>query len=237
MKTSILFAAFLMLGLCAQAQADWNSVVSASNPLASVSAAVDYGSAHSNGTYGSGAFDAARNVQGVVEKAAQFGNQGTVLLNEADLTGVWSPEFVVERTGTKRASMLIRGLPLTFPTIGLDLEQFQSTGQFGFVQYGVENYLFTPNVPSPIDQWRHIVYVNRAGSGFSLNLNGVFAGSNALNISLSRYQIGSNTGTIPESPLTIMDEAILHNRALSPAEIAALAAAVPDPSWHSERLR
>ena len=75
-----------------------------------------------------------------------------------------------------------------------------------------------------------VVYVNRVGSGMSLYLDGQLVGTNPNSIALDRHQIGSNADTVPESPLAIMNAAVLYDRALSPAEIAAHWAAVPEPS-------
>jgi len=237
MKAFIVFATILVIGARAQARADWNSTITASNPMnwyrfneASGSVAVDYGSAHSNGTYGTGLLDAARGVPGPIGKGVQFGNQSTVILGQPDLTGNWSAEFVLERIGEKRSSVLIRGFPYAVPSTALKLEQYNSTEQIGFTQYNVSDYTFSPSVPTPLNQWVDIVYVNRAGSGMSLYLDGVLVGTNPTSISLSRYQIGSDADVIPESPLMNIDAAVIYDRALSPTEIALHAAAVPEPS-------
>jgi Concanavalin A-like lectin/glucanases superfamily len=216
--------------------ATWNAAVAASNPLnwyrlddASGNMAFDAGTDHRNGTYGSGAIDAIREVPGLVGKAVRFGNQSTIFLSAPDLTGDWTAEFVLKRIGSKRSSVLIRGVPFEFPSQALKLEQFENTGQVGFTQYGQVDATFTPPVFSPLDEWIHLVYVNRIGSGLSLYLNGELAGSHPSNINLPRDQIGSWSDTVPESPFAIMDEVVLYNRALTGSEIAAHFAAVPEP--------
>jgi PEP-CTERM motif len=215
----------------------WNATIAASNPLdwyqfneLSGSALIDYGSAHLNGTYGTGPTSATLGVPGILGAAAQFGDQSTAIMNGPDVTGNWSAEFVLKRIGTKISSVLIRGTPFAFPTTALKLEQYPGTEQVGFTQYGVVDYTFSPAVPTPFGQWMDLVYVNRAGSGLSSFLDGQLVGTNPNSIDLDRYQIGSNADTVPESPLAIMNAAVLYNRALSPSEIAAHWAAVPEPS-------
>lgn len=229
----------LVCNASAAIPAAWNSVITASNPLnwyrldeLSGGTAVDSGSEQRNGNFGVGAIDATRGIPGLVGTAVQFGNQSTIFLSAPDLAGDWTAEFVLKRIGSKRSSVLIRGIPFEFPSQALKLEQFDSTGQVGFTQFGQVDATFSPPVFSPLDEWIHLVYVNRIGSGIDLYMNGVLAGRHPSNISLPRDQIGSWSDTIPESPLAIMDEVVLYNRALSPVEIAAHFAIVPEPtSW------
>src|SRR4029077_15396159 len=165
------------------------------------SALIDYGSAHLNGAYGTGPLSATLGVPGIFGPAAEFGNQSTAILNGSNSPGNWSGDFVLKRIGTKISSVLIRGVPFAFPTTALKLEQYPGTEQVGFTQYGVVDYTFSPPVPSPLNQWMDLVYVNRAGSGMNLFLDGQLVGTNPNSIDLDRYQIGSNADTVPESPL------------------------------------
>lgn len=239
MKTSI---AFLLCACaaarCAAFPTNWNSTIAASNPLnwyrfdeLSGTTAIDYGSQNWNGTYGVGALDATRGVQGRVGTAAQFGDQSTVFLSAPDITGDWSAEFLVMRTGTKRSSVLIRGIPFAFPSQALKLEQFPDTGQIGYTKYGIVDATFSPGASAPLDEWVHIVYVNQGATDLvSLFVDGVMVGTRGEQLDLPRDQIGSWSDTIPESPLATLDEVVLYDRALSPAEIASHFAAVPEPS-------
>ena len=218
----------------------WNSAITASSPLnwyrldeLSGHTAVDTGIEHHNGTYGLGALDAVRGVPGLVGTAVQFGDQSTVFVSAPELTGDWTAEFVLKRIGSKRSSVLIRGVPLEFPSQALKLEQFDNTGQVGFTQYFQVDATFTPPVFSPLDRWIHLVYVNRSGSGLSLYLNGILAGSHPSSINLPRDQIGSWSDTVPESPLAILDEVVLYDRALNSTEVAAHFAAIPEPNSFS----
>jgi hypothetical protein len=61
----------------------------------------------------------------------------------------------------------------------LRYEQWSDTGQFGFTQLGVADYLFSPGVPSP-QAPVHVAYVwQSAARTMKLYLNGSFAGSSA----------------------------------------------------------
>jgi Concanavalin A-like lectin/glucanases superfamily len=231
-------ACAFVLTICTTARADWNVAVSASSPLnwyrfdeLSGASAIDYGSQHLNGAYGTGALDAIRGVPGRVGTAAQFGNQSTVFLSAADLTGDWTAEFLLMRIGSKRSSVLIRGVPFAFPSQALKLEQFDNTHQIGYTKYGIIDATFSPGATAPLNEWVHIAYVNRAADDrVSLYVNGNLAGTRIDHFDLSRDQIGSWADTIPESPLAIMDEVVLYSRALSAAEIAAHVAAIPEPT-------
>jgi hypothetical protein len=194
-------------------------------------AAIDYGTQQLNGTYGTGALDALRGVPGRVGTAAQFGDQSTVFLSAPDIGGDWSAEFVLKRIGTKLSSALIRGIPFAFPSQALKLEQYWNTEQIGYTKYGIVDATFSPAASSPLNEWIHIVYVNQAAADrVHLYVNGVLAGTRIDHFDLPRDQIGSWSDNTPESPLALMDEVVLYNRALSPAEIAVHYAAVPEPS-------
>ena len=217
----------LSMAACTSANAvpftfDWNTTITASNPLnwyrfdeLSGSIAVDYGSEHLNGTYGAGALDATRDVAGLVGGAVQFGDQSTVFLSASDLAGDWTAEFLLMRTGSKRSSVLIRGIPFAFPSQSLKLEQFNDTHQVGYTKYGIVDATFDSTAVAPLNRWIHLAFVNRAADDrVSLYMNGALIGTRIDHFALSRDQIGSWSDTIPESPLAIMDEAVIYNRAL-----------------------
>ena len=226
---------------CHVSYADWNSTIASSNPLnwyrfdeLSGSTAFDYGTEQRDGTYGTGVIDATRGIAGRVGLAAQFGDQSTVFLSAPDIVGDWSAEFVLMRTGSKRSSVLIRGIPFAFPSGALKLEQFNNTHQVGYTKFGIIDATFSPSVTAPLNEWTLLTYVNRqSDNSISLYVDGALAATRTDNLNLSRDQIGSWSDTIPESPLAIMDEVILYNRALSAAEITAHFAAIPEPSCFS----
>lgn len=223
---------------CTATPPDWNTTIAASNPLnwyrfdeVTGATAIDYGSQGLNGTYGSGILDTVRGVSGRVGTAVQFDDQSTVFLSAPDVSGDWSAEFLLKRTGTKRSSLLIRGVPFALPSQGLKLEQYPNTGQIGYTKFGIVDATFSPEVSSPLNEWIHIVYVNQAAADrVHLYVNGSLAGTRVDHFDLPRDQIGSWSDTIPESPLAIMDEVVLYNRALTSAEIATHFAAAPEPT-------
>jgi len=65
-------------------------------------------------------------------------------------------------------------------TSSLRYEQYQNTRQMGFTQSGINDYLFTPGVPSPTIP-THITYVwDSLNAAMSLYVDGTLAGSNIL---------------------------------------------------------
>jgi hypothetical protein len=166
-----------------------------------------------------------------VGTAAQFGDQTTVFLSAPDILGDWTAEFIVKRTGAKRSSVLIRGIPFSFPSQALKLEQFDNTQQIGYTKYGIVDAIFSPPAISPLNEWTFLSFVCRAADDrVDLYVNGALAATRIDHFNLSRDQIGSWSDTTPESPLAILDEVVLYNRALSAGEIATHYAAIPEPS-------
>jgi hypothetical protein len=222
------------LGIASPARADWNSTIAASNPLnwyrldeTTGPTAFDYGSQGLNGSYGTGIHAPTLGAAGLVGGAVSFdGNRRNILLNGSDLTGDWSAEFIVMKTGSKFSAELLRGAPLASPSSHLKLEQFNNTGLVGYTQSFVADRVFSPPYAAPIGDFVDLVYVKTA-SEMKLYVNGAFQGSNSSTISLSRYQFGD---TETESPIAIVDEIVVFNRALSAAEIATHFNAVPEPS-------
>jgi hypothetical protein len=231
-RRTILFVV-LALAIPAPARADWASTIAASNPLnwyrldeTSGPTAFDSGSQGLDGTYGAGIHAPTLNTPGLVGTAVTFdGNRRNILLNGADLSGDWSAEFILMKTGTKSSAELLRGVPLAFPSTHLKLEQHPNTGQVGYTQSFVADRVFSPTYSAPIGQFIDLVYVKTA-SQMLLYVNGVLAGTNNSTIALSRYQFGD---TEAESPIAVVDEIVVYNRALSAAEVASHFNAIPEP--------
>lgn len=221
-------------GIASPAHADWNSTIAASSPLnwyrldeAAGPTAFDYGSEGLDGTYGAGINAPTLGAVGLVGGAVSFdGNGRSILLSGSDLSGDWSAEFILMKTGTKFSAELLRGAPLASPSSHLKLEQFNNTGLVGYTQSFIADQVFSPPYAAPIGDFIDLIYVKTAGQ-MSLYVNGAFQGSNPSTISLSRYQFGD---TETESPIAIVDEIVIYNRALSPAEIAGHYNAIPEPS-------
>jgi hypothetical protein len=211
----------------------WILAVAASNPLnwyrldeTAGAAAIDYGSQGLDGTYGSGVHAPALGAAGLVGGAAEFdGDRKNILLGGSPLDGDWTAEFILKKTGSKSSSELIRGAPLEFPSSHLKLEQYPNTGQVGFTESFIVDRVFSPPVVAPLDQFVHLVLV-RDNSGMKAYLNGQLAGTSGSSVSLYRYQFGD---TESESPIAVVDEIVVYDRALPAAEIAGHFQAIPEP--------
>ena len=205
--------------------ADWNTAVSNSNPLnwyrldePKGSTAIDYGSEELHGTYGMGVNAPTRGASGLVGTGVTFdGERDTIFLGGSDLSGDWSAEFIVKKNMLSgRSAILVRGIPFQFPSTALKLEQHESAGEVGYTQFGAADFVFTPAVEATVGEFVHLVFV-KDSSSVDAYVNGVLAGTRTNPIALSRYQLGDESG---ESPFAVLDEVVIYNRALSPAEIA-----------------
>jgi hypothetical protein len=89
------------------------------------------------------------------------------------ISGAASFEFIVEGTTPTADGFLAVGAN---SASSLRFEQWNNTGQLGFTQAGVADYLFAPGVPTP-PQRRHIVYVWDGAGTMQLYVDGALAGS------------------------------------------------------------
>ncbi len=234
MSRIVIYTAILVSATFSQSLASWNSTISASNPLnwyrldeTSGPTAFDYGSQGLNGTYGSGANAPVRGATGLVGTAVYFdGNSRNIRLNGSNLNGDWSAEFILKKTGEKTAAELLRDVPLGYPGSHLRLEQYPNTHQVGFTESFVADRVFSPAVVAPVGQFVNLVFVKTAAE-IKLYMNGALKGSNNSPVPLPRYQFGD---TEAESPIAVVDEIVIYDRALSPVEIASHFAAIPEPS-------
>lgn len=223
------------LGSTHQVFAGWNSAISAGSPLnwyrldeLTGTTAIDYGSEGLDGTYGTGATAPVRGTAGVVGMGVTLdGDMDTIYLSGGDLSGDWTAEFIVKKNvAAGRSSILIRGVPFAFPSTALKLEQHEASEQAGYTQFGQLDYVFTPTVITPLDEFFHLVYVKDA-TAVKAYVNGDHIGTRFDPISLSRYQLGDESG---ESPFAVFDDVVIYDRALSEVEIADHYAAIPEPS-------
>ncbi len=234
MSRLIICAALVLAVIASQSRANWNSTIAASNPLnwyrldeTSGPTAFDYGSQGLNGTYGTGIHAPTRGAAGLVGTAVAFdGNQRNILLSGSDLTGDWSAEFVLKKTGEKSSAELLRGVPLASPSTHLKLEQYPNTHQVGYTQSFIADHVFSPPVVAPVGQFIDLVYVKTAAE-MKLYVNGIYKGSNGTPIILSRYQFGD---TESESPIAVVDEIVIYNRALTAGEVSSHFGSIPEPA-------
>jgi Concanavalin A-like lectin/glucanases superfamily len=219
--------------------ADWTSAIAASQPLnwytldeTTGTIAYDHGSEGLNGSYGADTNDPVRGRPGLVGTGVEFtgdtenmvANQN-IFLGGSTLTGDWSAEFVVKKKASSYSQVLLEGVDSFSPSTALKLEQWPYLYEVGYTQFGIADYTFTPSAFVPFDQFVLLDYVNSA-AGLQLYFDGVMAGSNDMPMALDRVRIGDDRG---ESLYGILDEVVLYDRALPPAEIAGHFAAVPEP--------
>jgi hypothetical protein len=215
--------------------AGWVTSIEASNPLnwmpfeeTSGDTFADQGSAPLVGKADPGANGPVLGVDGLVGKAVQFNGQfDRIVLNGGPVGGDWTAEFILKKTGsTPTSSKLIRGAPFVYPGSALELDQYPLTHQVGFTEFGAANYLFQPGYTAPVDEFVHLVF-RRSAEGMSLFVNGELKGTGNPPVDLPRFQIGDDSG---ESILSVLDEMVLYNRALSKAEINSHHNAIAEPN-------
>ena len=86
----------------------------------------------------------------------------------------------------------------------------------GYTKYGTRDYTFNLSTSSLVGRTVDLTFVGVPGTGVSLYLNGQLIGTDSVFIPLARNTIGANSLLAPNVK---MDEILLYNRALSPAEI------------------
>jgi hypothetical protein len=228
----------LLLGLSgAGVRADWNSTISGANPLhwfafdeaAGATTATDQGSAGANGTY-SGAGKVA--TAGLINGAASFAGTDSVLVGGANLATDWTLEAIfLADTVNGGASMGLIGCDFTATDrMAVKAEQWNKTGQLGYTLFGVVDVTLPAATPT---DYTHVALVG-TGTGVELFVNGASQGSDPTATALSRYVLGAGAmradGTLVDGLTGAIDELVIYDRALSAGDIAAHAAAVPEPA-------
>jgi GH25 family lysozyme M1 (1,4-beta-N-acetylmuramidase) len=111
-------------------------------------------------------------------------------------------------------------------TYAVKLEQYNLTRQVGFTQFGVGDYTF--GYVAPANVWTHLAFVGTS-TNTSLYVNGVLQSTLTNTLPLPRGYIGvaylSSTPKFVDFMLGSLDELLLFNRALTPAQINAIHAA------------
>ena len=110
--------------------------------------------------------------------------------------------------------------------VELKLEQYNATRQVGFTRFGVADYNFGYTVP--LNTWTHLAFV-ASGTQMQLYANGSLVAALTTNVPLPRAYFGAgyvnSSGVFVDYMLGSVDEIMMFNRALSGAEISAIAAA------------
>jgi hypothetical protein len=158
------------------------------------------------------------------QRGQAFSFNGTVeamVTSGAAIPVPWTAAFWVNRHDSPAVSAA-----LLSDNIGaLKLEQWPSTRQVGFTQFGVADYSFNYIVPT--NTWMHLTFVGTA-AGTTLYTNGVQAASLAEVIPLPLQFLGRRD-TGEDRLKGLLDEITLFNRALSPEEIQQLRHATQGP--------
>lgn len=226
----------LSVAMTTAASADWNSTISAAAPLhwfnfeeTSGTTADDSGSANVDGTYtGSVGLGST----GLVGKAATFDGSSHVFVGGPNLTGDWTLETIMlADTVNGGPSMGIIGTDFTAAErMAVKAEQWNQTEQLGYTVFGVVDVTFS-GAATPTS-FSHVVMVG-TDTGVELFINGASAGSATTATFLARHAIGTGAvradGTLVDGLVGAIDELVIYDRALTPAEISAHYAAVPEP--------
>lgn len=139
------------------------------------------------------------------------GTDSAVFVGGTAIPVPWTAAFWVNRQDTPDVSAAL----ISDTASALKLEQWPSTRQVGFTQFGVADYSF--NYITPTNVWTHLALVGTA-SGTILYANGTAIETNAAVVNLPVQTLGRrDTGT--DRLKGALDEITLFNRALSPEEI------------------
>lgn len=221
------------------ARADWASEVAASNPLhwwqfeeTSGTSAADSGSGGLNGTLVNGA--SLGNV-GPVGGAVHLdgATNAHVLLSGTPLAAPWTLEaiFFQDDTAPGPSSALLGPEEFGAPNTAIKAEQWNETGQLGYTAFGVVDETFDDPAAATPSSYRHVALVG-TDAGVSVYVNGSLADSEDTAIDLPRGVIGLS-GFSDDDPIDafggFIDDLVIYDRELSAAEVAAHAAAVPEP--------
>jgi hypothetical protein len=224
-----------LLGIVqADPQADWETAISAGNPLhwykfdeTSGTDCIDSGSGQLNGTY-DGPTPGQAGFFGSTS-AATFtrvgGTNTAAFTGAANLPGPWTVEYVVMSTKAAAAndSMALHDSDTT----SIRLAGWTSIGEVGFTLYGVADYQFTPtagytlqNLIAPQNEWIHLTFRNN-GVGTQVFINGEMMGTSTDSVDLPRLRIGGRGAGPADWLQGVLDEAVVYDRALTDADILA----------------
>lgn len=225
----------------AAAWAQWASEVAASDPLhwwrfseTSGTTVADSGSGGLAGTLVNGA---TLGHSGLLGGALHLdgATSAHVLLAGTPLESPWTLEavFYQDDTTAGPSSALLGPEMFGSPNTAIKAEQWNETGQLGYTAFGVVDETFDDPAAATPTSYQHVAFVG-SDSGVSVYVGGMLADSEDTVIDLPRGIIGLsglNAEGDAIDPLGgFIDELVIYDRALSAAEIAAHAAAVPEPA-------
>ncbi len=121
----------------------------------------------------------------------------------------------------------------------MKLEQSSGTHEVGLSVLSVGDYIFSPAYTVPVGTWTHLAFVGTS-AGTSLYVNGAFKASLTNSIPLPRYYIGSEYITSSVKYVDFMqgslDEIMLFNTALTPAQISAIYGTGSSGLWRAPQF-
>ena len=213
--------------------AAWETEISASSPLnwyklneSSGTTANDYGSADSNGTYGSAVVLGKTGPVGTGVQVLQADSlAGTIDLSQSLVSGDWTLEVLLKVPGVGVESVLISDSATPVRLVKLNQWPWDA-GLVGYTQIGGFDAEFDYSMP--LSQFVHLVFVADAVSGIELFADGVSQGTNANYMNLPREMIGGWSGG--NEMFGIIDELVIYNRKLGSTEISDHYDAIPAQS-------
>ena len=151
-------------------------------------------------------------VTGQRGRALSFnGTNQAMFIGRAPIPVPWTACFWVKRENAAEPSAAL----LTDSVSALKLDQWQGTRRVGFTAFGIADYSF--NYITPANTWTHLTFVGKPG-GTILYVNGTAQETNAATINLPLNILGARE-TGMDHLKGQLDETVLFNRALSPAEV------------------
>ncbi|MEV6965320.1 family 20 glycosylhydrolase [Hamadaea sp. NPDC051192] len=140
------------------------------------------------------------------------GGDDFLYLEQPDISGNWTAAVWVQRTDLGQPAEVL----MHSPQFSLRTKQL-STGRVGLSKLGVADYSYSYTLPAD-GSWHHLAFVGDT-TGTSLYVDGVFSEKLSVRINLPMRTIGK----IGNSLTGVVDDVIVYDRALTAAEVAALA--------------
>jgi hypothetical protein len=134
-------------------------------------------------------------------------------LGGADISGDWTAVMWARRDANTIGGVLFGSFDYA-----LKLEQWPYLYSVGITRFEVDDYSF--NYTAPLGQWVHLAFVGTA-TETQLYVNGALQDTLPVSIAMPMLRIGAREPLRPDDYLDgTLDEAIVYDQALSPAQIA-----------------
>ncbi len=232
-----LFVLCLMLagaGICRAGLQKWKAAVQAAGPVhwyqfdeaPGTTVASDKGSGARDGAYRS-LVDLGQDGLLGPGQAARFERGGTedcMWTQGGNVTSPeWTAEFIVMKLSDAEGEALSDSAGFSLRIVGWGVNF-----ELSFTQYGVIDARFTAvggaSLVAPLQQWVHVAY-RKSGAQVQVFLDGVLVGTTSTLIDCPIDSFGGRAASASDGLDGFLDEAVIYDRALTDAEIAAHAAA------------